>query len=146
MSRIRNTGKNTVYICTISVVLFSRRHTYYQEERVEKGPLLLPTSRGGRPFLAQDRQHASFIHIFLSNSNRETFFISLCSSLNLKENFNFFIGYTPFMIFKSEIFEPIDMQVEQQARYKLDHPSLYLSHPSLYLATLPLSLATHPSN
>ncbi len=50
------------------------------------------------------------------------------------------------MIFKSEIFEPIDMQVEQQARYKLDHPSLYLSHPSLYLATLPLSLATHPSN
>jgi hypothetical protein len=61
MSGIRNTVKYTY----VSDELFSRRHTYYQEERVEKGPLLLPTSRGGRPFLAQDRQHASFIHIFL---------------------------------------------------------------------------------
>ncbi len=103
---------------------------------MEKGPLLLPTSRGGRPFLAQDRQHASFIHTVplltvYSNSTGETIFVSLFWT-KFKRTFNFLCALATtllmwpnrFMIFESG-FEPIEL------RYKLGtQPSTLTTHPS----------------
>ncbi len=48
LSRIRNTGKNTVYICAISVELFSRRHTSSEGAWSLQNRVLFPEFRANR--------------------------------------------------------------------------------------------------